>query len=70
MNWINKLTDCKTSLQSVAQAYLNQHKIDAEVRKLQTNVSQFFKQTAQWLSLMEGLNNSVKVGDCRLELIS
>lgn len=47
---------------SVAQAYLNQHKIDAEVRKLQTNVNQFSKQTAQWLSLMEGLNNSVKVG--------
>ena len=45
----------------MAQAYLNQHKIDAEVRKLQTNVSQFSKQTAQWLSLMEGLNNSVKV---------
>ena len=49
------------SFSSIARAYSNQRKIDAEIRTLQSNVDQFTKQTNQWLHLMDGLNNSVKV---------
>jgi len=50
--------------EGVAQAYLNQRKLDAEAKQLQQNVTQFGKQTAQWLDLMEKLNKSVnELGD-------
>lgn len=45
----------------VAQAYLNQRKLDAEAKQLQSNVNQFSKSANQWLNLMQSLNKSVKV---------
>lgn len=50
--------------ESVAQAYLNQRKLDSETKQLHVNVMQFSKQVNQWLSLMQNLNKSVKeLGD-------
>jgi len=37
----------------VAQAYLNEKKLDSEMRTLTTNASQFAKQTQQWLALID-----------------
>lgn len=46
----------------VAQAYVNQKKLDTETKILQANVAQFSKQTTQWLKLVEDFNQAVKVG--------
>lgn len=45
----------------VAQAYVNQRKLDHEVKILQVQASQFSKQTAQWISMVEGFNQALKV---------
>lgn len=55
-NW-----SCLVFSRRVAQAYLNQRKLDAETKQLQANVAQFSKQANQWLVLMQSLNKSVKV---------
>uniref|UniRef100_A0AAY5LBS2 Biogenesis of lysosome-related organelles complex 1 subunit 1 n=1 Tax=Esox lucius TaxID=8010 RepID=A0AAY5LBS2_ESOLU len=48
----------------VAQAYVNQRKLDHEVKTLQVQASQFSKQTAQWISMVEGFNQALKeIGD-------
>lgn len=52
---------------SVAQAYVNQRKLDHEVKTLQVQASQFSKQTAQWISMVEGFNQALKV--CRKVMI-
>jgi len=44
----------------VAQAYLNEKKLDTEMRTLTTNAAQFTKQTQQWLSLIENFNTALK----------
>ena len=49
---------------SVAQAYVNQKKLDTETKILQANVNQFAKQTTQWLKLVEDFNQALKV--CRI----
>lgn len=46
----------------VAQAYVNQRKLDHEVKTLQVQASQFSKQTAQWITMVEGFNQALKVG--------
>ena len=46
----------------MAQAYVNQKKLDTETKILQNNAAQFAKQTAQWLKLIEDFNTSLKVG--------
>lgn len=46
---------------SVAQAYVNQKKLDTETKILQANVNQFAKQTTQWLKLVEDFNQALKV---------
>lgn len=46
---------------SVAQAYINQKKLDTETKILQANASQFSKQTLQWLKLVEDFNTALKV---------
>lgn len=48
---------------SVAQAYVNQKKLDSETKILQNNATHFAKQTAQWLKLIEDFNTSLKVCD-------
>ncbi|MEQ2221571.1 hypothetical protein ILYODFUR_017243 [Ilyodon furcidens] len=48
----------------VAQAYVNQRKLDHEVKTLQVQASQFSKQTAQWINMVEGFNQALKeIGD-------
>ncbi|KAK7916175.1 hypothetical protein WMY93_011936 [Mugilogobius chulae] len=48
----------------VAQAYVNQRKLDHEVKTLQVQAGQFSKQTAQWISMVEGFNQALKeIGD-------
>ncbi len=45
----------------VAQAYVNQKKLDTETKILQANAAQFAKQTMMWLKLVEDFNTSLKV---------
>ncbi|XP_021425795.1 biogenesis of lysosome-related organelles complex 1 subunit 1 isoform X3 [Oncorhynchus mykiss] len=48
----------------VAQAYVNQRKLDHEVKTLQVQAGQFSKQTAQWIVMVEGFNQALKeIGD-------
>jgi 5,10-methylene-tetrahydrofolate dehydrogenase/methenyl tetrahydrofolate cyclohydrolase len=48
----------------VAQAYVNQKKLDTETKILQANAAHFAKQTTQWLKLVEEFNQSLKVSCC------
>lgn len=52
---------CFFSLSRVAQAYVNQRKLDHEVKTLQVQAGQFSKQTAQWIGMVEGFNQALKV---------
>lgn len=48
----------------VAQAYLNQKKLDAEAKQLHVQANNFAKQTHQWLNLIENFNQALKeLGD-------
>lgn len=48
----------------VAQAYLNQKKLDAETKQLHANSNNFAKQTTQWLHLIDNFNHALKeLGD-------
>nr|XP_025044485.1 biogenesis of lysosome-related organelles complex 1 subunit 1 [Pelodiscus sinensis] len=48
----------------VAQAYVNQRKLDQEVKTLQIQAAQFAKQTGQWISMVENFNQALKeIGD-------
>ena len=52
--------------EGVAQAYLNQRKLDAEAKQLHTNITQFSKQAGQWMTLMENMNKAVnELGDLK-----
>uniref|UniRef100_A0A5F9D169 Biogenesis of lysosome-related organelles complex 1 subunit 1 n=1 Tax=Oryctolagus cuniculus TaxID=9986 RepID=A0A5F9D169_RABIT len=46
----------------VAQAYVNQRKLDREVKTLQAQAAQFAKQTGQWIGMVENFNQALKVG--------
>lgn len=49
---------------SVAQAYLNQKRLDAEAKQLHTSATNFSKQTQQWLNLVETFSGALKeIGD-------
>ena len=45
----------------VAQAYLNQKRLDQEAKNLNTNANNFNRQTQQWMSLIENFTSSLKV---------
>lgn len=48
----------------VAQAYLNQKKLDAEAKLLHQGAINFAKQTQQWLALVENFSSALKeIGD-------
>ncbi|KAK0175011.1 hypothetical protein PV327_008796 [Microctonus hyperodae] len=48
----------------VAQAYLNQKKLDAEAKQLQQCATAFAKQTYSWLNLVESFSSALKeIGD-------
>lgn len=48
----------------VAQAYLNQKKLDVEAKQLHVNATNFSKQTQQWLNLVESFSGALKeLGD-------
>uniref|UniRef100_A0A8C2LDY1 Biogenesis of lysosome-related organelles complex 1 subunit 1 n=1 Tax=Cricetulus griseus TaxID=10029 RepID=A0A8C2LDY1_CRIGR len=48
----------------VAQAYMNQRKLDHEVKTLQVQAAQFAKQTGQWIGMVENFNQALKeIGD-------
>jgi len=48
----------------VAQAYVNQKKLDTETKLLHANAAHFAKQTTLWLKLVEDFNTSLKeIGD-------
>ncbi|XP_017773207.1 PREDICTED: biogenesis of lysosome-related organelles complex 1 subunit 1 [Nicrophorus vespilloides] len=48
----------------VAQAYLNQKRLDAEAKQLHTSATNFSKQTQQWLTLVETFSSALKeIGD-------
>ncbi|KAK2506157.1 hypothetical protein MC885_017405 [Smutsia gigantea] len=48
----------------VAQAYMNQRKLDHEVKILQVQAAQFAKQTGQWIGMVENFNQALKeIGD-------
>ena len=50
--------------EDISQAYMNQHRLDNESRKLQANVNKLTKQAQQWMIICNSLNNAVKdLGD-------
>ncbi|CAD7011867.1 biogenesis of lysosome-related organelles complex 1 subunit 1 [Ceratitis capitata] len=48
----------------VAQAYLNQKRLDAEAKQLHAGATNFAKQTQQWLQLIDNFSSALKeLGD-------
>ncbi|KAI8436827.1 hypothetical protein MSG28_010282 [Choristoneura fumiferana] len=53
-----------SQVNAVAQAYLNQKKLDAEAKSLHQGAINFSKQTQQWLALVENFSSALKeIGD-------
>jgi len=51
----------------VAQAYLNQKRLDAEAKRLHANATEFAKQTQNWISLVDSFNGkSQRIGGCEI----
>ncbi|VVC28260.1 Biogenesis of lysosome-related organelles complex 1 subunit 1 [Cinara cedri] len=66
VNAANELTNALVEHLNVgvAQAYLNQKKLDAEAKQLHQSAIVFSKQTSQWLSLIDTFNSALKeLGD-------
>lgn len=50
----------------VAQAYLNQKRLDAEAKRLHCNATEFAKQTQNWITLVDSFNTTLKeLGDVK-----
>jgi len=50
----------------VAQAYLNQKRLDAEAKRLHANATEFARQTQNWICLVDSFNCSLKeLGDIK-----
>jgi len=66
LNAAGELTDALVDHLNVgvAQAYLNEKKLDTEARQLQQNAANFSRQAQQWLHLVENFSSALKeVGD-------
>ncbi|XP_072349781.1 biogenesis of lysosome-related organelles complex 1 subunit 1-like isoform X1 [Scyliorhinus torazame] len=65
LSWIVcSFTRRKPTQTRVAQAYVNQRKLDNEVKTLQIQAAQFAKQTQQWLGMVDSFNQALKeIGD-------
>ena len=51
-------------LTAASNAYLNQKRLDSEAKQLHLNATNFAKQTAAWLLLIDRFNSSLKeLGD-------
>jgi len=62
----NKLTEALVDHLNVgvAQAYLNQKRLDSEAKLLHQSATNFSKQTQSWLAVIESFNGSLKeLGD-------
>merc|ERR1719383_1657961 len=62
----NKLTEALVDHLNVgvAQAYLNQKRLDSEAKLLHQSATNFAKQTQSWLNVIETFNGSLKeLGD-------
>jgi len=62
----NKLTEALVDHLNVgvAQAYLNQKRLDSEAKLLHQSATNFAKQTQSWLTVIETFNGSLKeLGD-------
>ncbi|XP_023326852.1 biogenesis of lysosome-related organelles complex 1 subunit 1 [Eurytemora carolleeae] len=62
----NKLTEALVDHLNVgvAQAYLNQKRLDSEAKLLHQSATNFAKQTQSWLTVVESFNTSLKeLGD-------
>lgn len=46
---------------SVAQAYLNQKRLDAEAKQLHASANNFSRQTYLWMSQIDAFSNALKV---------
>lgn len=44
----------------VAQAYLNQKKLDSEAKQLHSHANAFARNTQQWLNLVDSFNSTLK----------
>ncbi len=50
----------------VAQAYLNQKRLDAEAKRLHSNATEFARQTQNWITLVDSFNGTLKeLGDVK-----
>lgn len=58
---IEILTNANIQTFSVAQAYLNQKRLDAEAKQLHVGATNFAKQTQQWMQLIDGFSSALKV---------
>lgn len=47
---------------------MNQKIIDAKIKQLNQNTTQFMKQSQQWMSLLDNFNTALKVGSPNLLL--
>lgn len=60
--------ECVPFNRRVAQAYLNQKRLDAEAKQLHSSATNFAKQTQQWMNLIEGFSSALKVSSIDLNL--
>lgn len=61
--FLNRVRDC-SFVRRVAQAYLNQKKLDTEAKQLHAHSQQLLRQTEQWTSLLDNFHRTLKeIGD-------
>lgn len=64
----NLLVDAVNS--GVQEAFINEKRIELEIRALAATIARFMKQTDQWLAATHAINTAVKVQDHLFSFIS